>query len=137
MSREIKFRAWDDPTGCCGIGPVGMSYNARPDCDADAIMQFTGVLDKNGKEIYEGDIIIAKDYPFYGDEACEAELNYVGEVFWDEEGLRWYYEMHVVSNRVRGAACGDVLCNQKHDDKTSSDWEVVGNIYENPELLTP
>ena len=145
---EMKYRAWDgekmwtEITGFeCTSGTVdgifldGDYHNIKD--EQIEVLRFTGLRDKDGKEIYEGSIVITKDYPFYGDDPCEKELNYVGEVFWDEEGLRWCYEMHVVSDRVRGAACGDTLCNWKHDDKNSSDWEVIGNIYENPELLLP
>jgi hypothetical protein len=97
--REIKFRAWDAPSD--GNGPSGMSYGVRHDCDATAIMQFTGLRDKNGKEIYEGDII---EYPLE-----DYERNVRIEVKW----------------------CDEAACFGMPTDKV----EVIGNIYENPELL--
>jgi len=73
--------------------------------DAD-IMQYTGLKDKNGKEIYEGDILLC----------CELEIN--GTVFFNEGCFRVQWE------------------NCIEDLYENCDvYEVIGNIYENPELL--
>lgn len=90
--------------------------------------QSTGLFDINGVEIYEGDLITADCYPFYSDD----ELNYIAEVQYinDSDYLGWYYDLHVVSDRVRGAACGSGL-----PDIASNKLTVIGNIYQNPELL--
>jgi len=72
-------------------------------------LQFTGLLDKNGKEIYEGDIIANK---LELDEA--AEVKFFEGAFW--AGTKTYRDK--------------LLRLYIHDD-----WKVIGNIYENPELL--
>lgn len=80
------------------------------------LMQCTGLKDKNGKLIYEGDIIkIPDDYETYGQFACEKR-----EVYWNE-GFRLKPKWDA---RARG--------NWLEDTK---DFEIIGNIYENPELL--
>ena len=86
--------------------------------------QYTGVKDRNGVEIYEGDIITAEVYPFYSD----GLLNYVGVVGIDKGGV--YYDLKRVSNRVAGRSCGGNI------SELGGHQVVIGNIYENPELLT-
>lgn len=155
MSREYKFRAWDKkknifvPQGeivfsdygdtkvvvvpnC--IEYIGDSCHEYEDSNRFEIGQFTGRKDINNVEIYEGDIIVMNDYPFYGNaevitdsnQQCD-ELNYVGVVEWDDY-IGYFLNLKPVSNRVRGGAYGSTL--QYYDDML-----VVGNIYENPELL--
>lgn len=110
--REIKFRAWDtrasvmvysDDFDCWVI-------NKRPESWV-RMMQYTGLHDKNGKEIYEGDIVT---YPL-----CTGEPR-KGVVEWTDWGTG--YEPFTVCGK-----CGDV--------PQSRAVEVVGNIYENPELI--
>jgi uncharacterized phage protein (TIGR01671 family) len=80
--------------------------------DELVLMQFTGLLDKNGKEIYEGDVV--KDMGEYWQER-------VREIVWSEG--------HFVP-LVRAEYGHNCL-----DGYDSSEWEIVGNIYENSELL--
>lgn len=76
-------------------------------------MQYTGIKDKNGKEIYEGDIL--KCEGIYG------RTSFFGEIVWESSSFR----MH---------------CKEKFNDFLVS-WvggngsKIIGNIYENPELL--
>lgn len=79
-------------------------------------MQFTGLHDKNGKEIYEGDVMADKSKGVHkiwgGKELCVW-------VYWDETG-RW--SLH--DNNESGEY-----------SFTYKNWEVIGNICENPELI--
>lgn len=109
MTREIKFRAWEfDERKMYYNWPVlkfngETMYPFHPDVDTDReLMQFTGLTDKNGKEIYEGDIV--KTAP---------------KVFHKVIFNRGEFQISMVSLAY----------------KRESEVEVIGNIYENPELL--
>jgi uncharacterized phage protein (TIGR01671 family) len=119
--REIKFRAWQD----YGEGHRSLLYD-RGDLaeffDAtkgDPIMQFTGLKDKNGKEIYEGDILNLH-YPIVGLDIKDEYLSLIVVINFDG-GSFWF----------NGGGYTD--CNWHFYN--SEDREVIGNIYENPELL--
>ena len=92
------------------------------------LVQFIGKRDIKGKKIYEGDIVTAKAYPFYGNAPeitssngkCD-ELNYVGVVTYCEDTLSYFLDIKKVSNRVSG----DVVCLDIND----YDLEVIDNIY--------
>lgn len=130
----MKFRIFDQQLGkmCYFDLSNAASYASL----GYPVELFTGLLDREGKEIYEGDILVCKNYPFYGDAPeiressglCE-ELNYVGIVEWFDEEASFYVGLVVVSDRVRGSACGGTI--SEYIDRA----EVIGNIYENPELL--
>jgi uncharacterized phage protein (TIGR01671 family) len=88
-------------------------------------MQCTGLKDKNGKLIYEGDILRSEEYPFKNEES----YNYAAEVLWDDASATFYYYTFRISTNVVGRAEGNT------GNLNDYEWEVIGNIYENPELL--
>lgn len=82
----------------------------------ETVGQFTGLTDKNGKEIYEGDII-------FGDMIYKnSTLPHQGEVIYSKE-----YGSFATRNQA-----GDTLLCQLQ----LSSFEIIGNIHDNPELLT-
>lgn len=111
----LRFRAWDKETKTMnGMAEIYRNRNQeielRPRDENIILMQSTGLFDKNGKEIFEGDILGTKDGLLNGVVEYRADLGmFVNSL------IRY-------NNFER-------LCN------IGSDREIIGNIYENPELL--
>lgn len=115
--REIKFNfydtlrkkyiRWGDSNG-------GMSMSAFITHEYLKFLQYTGLKDKNGREIYEGDILT--DYGDEGPIFVEFSMKHAGFVFVDK------FDAH-----------GPTLYTPK--EISYEIFEVIGNIYENPELL--
>ena len=112
--KELRFRAWDKENGMSKplvISDMGIIALERPDFDRLEIMQYTGLKDKNGKEIYEGDII-RHDWGL--NKITFEDYSFTAE--------------HIISFD------GEFNCNL-YLSEIGSDCEVIGNIYENPELI--
>lgn len=130
--REIKFRVWDRDYECmhiCGendhdrmifLGDDNLAcyYNLQNGCgsgdtndDAYRLMQFTGLKDKHGREIYEGDILTND----FGD---IQEVRYANG--------RWACVLHKRSTSYWPAQFLDCVY---------MGWLVIGNVHEHPELL--
>ena len=90
--------------------------------DSDTVGQFTGLTDKNGKKIFEGDIlkIVHKYQSPFDDDTKEYTDITTDVVFFDDEGLCFSYGK------------SPFLCVA---DNVTAEYEVVGNIHDNPELL--
>ena len=91
------------------------------------VCQFTGILDKNGKEIYEGDVLRSDEYP-YSDLEDGKRDNYFAVVFYHEEYAR--FVTVTIKNPV-STVCG--ISEGNHGDVSRDemmDFEVVGNIHE-------
>lgn len=83
------------------------------------LLQYTGLKDKNVKEIYEGDILKV----FHFQESNKKKHYMIKEVAWKEDVAQFYFK------------CNDEFQNQLYVLLRYSECEVIGNIYENPELL--
>jgi len=128
--REIKFRAWDKNPNC----PYPMIANPLQRCDAFdvlnkksiykdwVLMQFTGLLDKNGKEIYFGDILQTSN----SDDSDGSDL-------WKPEDFG--YTVVVENPDELGVDFTGWVVGDDESVYSTLFVEIIGNIYENPELL--
>ena len=99
--------------------------------DPATIGQYTGLTDKNVKRIFEGDYLDGFEYPFY---RAEDDIhNYYAEVVWfdDPPAFGLYTIMYLDAN-VRGISEGNA---DYMADFEPHNWEVIGNIHDNPERL--
>ena len=130
MSREIKFKyIWSNPTKTNFLteiftldqiehGDQFMVLDNQPffrDYRVIARLQSTNLLDKNGKEIYEG-YLVQKIYKGKAYQVCEVKFNdgtFVVDDF-DADGKKFFWSLRGMQH-----------C-----------WKVVGNIYEHKELIT-
>lgn len=95
--------------------------------DPDTVCQFTGFLDKNGKEIYEGDVLRSDEYPYscIGDKERD---NYHAVVYYCEEGACF----GIVTVKNPGSDVGgisDGILDDVEREKMKN-FEVIGNIHE-------
>jgi uncharacterized phage protein (TIGR01671 family) len=134
MSREIKFRAWDNEKKKMYLvyaidwsdgeiisahlfdGIEGRKVYPNKEMGDDIeFMQYTGLKDKNGKDIFEGDFVQAQT-PY---STAQPKL-----VIWDSKRAGFFLK------------CDFVAYDSKNLYKMSGfKMEVIGNIYENPELV--
>ena len=95
--------------------------------DENTVCQYTGLTDKNGKKIFEGDILRGFQYPF----CYDGEYNYYAEIIFADCSFMTYTHKNP-SSCVRGISDGNT---ELMECWVSEDWEVIGNIYDNPDLL--
>lgn len=110
MNREIKFRAWN------GERMLRFKLFERPWPFSSEwlVMQFTGLYDKDGWEIYEGDILEVDD----SEDKSRCQMIFSNGAFTKQ----------YISDEP-------VVCEAWMENFDSEWWKVVGNIYENPDLL--
>lgn len=109
MARIIKFKAWDkENKKMLKHHEINFNWLQTGDFDYFIPMQYTGLNDKNKKPIYEGDILSMHNG------------QYNSQVIWDTDGY-----------------VADHIGNGGSESITTwiEDCEIIGNIYENPELL--
>lgn len=125
--REIKFKAWDKKNKQIAevvaidylANEVMLDYFGKMyflNFEYAELLQFTGLKDKNGTEIYEGDILQGTYY-FRGVgwyDTGEGDVEIKGKVVYEQGG----YE-------CQGYNLGDL----------TNDVEIIGNIYESPEIM--
>ena len=97
----------------------------------ETVGQFTGLTDKNGVRIFEGDILRGFEYPFCSN--INGEFNYFAEIVWfDDSSAFGIYTFKNPKSNVRGISEG----NTDYLEYFNADkWEVIGNIHDNPEIL--
>ena len=146
MNREILFKAKRKDNGEWAEGgyfcepytdkefiirwnSFGLSYNEFIEIDPDTLCQFTGLTDKNGRKIWENDILRGYQYPY----RSGGNDNYFAEVTWFENCQAFgIYTFKNPKSNVRGISEGNT---EFMENWNSEDWEVIGNIFDNADLL--
>jgi len=111
--REIKFRAWDGEEMWHGDLSSSIWTDGTVQYNLSKYMQYTGLKDAKGHEIYEGDVI--SDHVGSG---CVQYVDYYGAFrvnYFGTTRAKWFYDYILKGER--------------------ESIEIIGNIYENPELL--
>jgi len=125
--KEIKFRAWDkqwEKWVYSDIVGLDLFFANVTKGNLENVCEYTGLHDKKGKEIYEGDIIKLGDGTIgkveYGKCSCTADDNYCGG-----DAIGFNVNKEILGNGMPWS----------NNQTTSKNMKIISNIYENPELL--
>ena len=148
MMREIKFRAWDKKYGWMDVGPFWVENDGATWDDAQdrydtphreiertddlILMQYTGLKDKNGVEIYEGDIITREHVKLLSAAVLSALGRPQEQPKAQNEAVVWLQG----EAGFYGECCGNhATPNYKSLINSHAVLEIIGNVHEHPELL--
>jgi len=134
--REIKFRFWDPDTKTMSLEhPDATIWNGLLVCEGDTVlMQFTGMKDRKGNEIYEGDILketYGIGFSYY---LCKIG-NYDNQLTYEDNecGNGVYYDFLIGLHNGKPFHDGSLTNGMIYP--RVDEMDVIGNIYENSELL--
>ena len=160
--RELKFRAWIKPEGkmvvpdritldeggLLGIDvykSISLSFEPKTyGASKIVLMQFTGLKDKHGKEIYDGDILEADVSVIYSDRKKDLEYKRRGRVGFAGGSFHWDgISFDKILMKRTGDGSGTMLDeiieiknrNGAKEEFRCRNFEIIGNIYEHPHLL--
>lgn len=149
--RELKFRAWDRVKHkmLYGVSPfnahitdeneplLSLEYSKHDDCE---FMQYTGIKDKNGKDVYDGDVIYSSSYfKKKGGKRFVAQKPYrnpIAVIEWDDDSGAFSENQYENGEFQIGGFLFEATGEWESLKGTEKNViEVLGNIHENPELL--
>lgn len=137
IKREIKFRAWDTQLKSFTYSGFGgktfLLFIKRVNCKRYIINQFTGLKDKNGKEIYEGDIVQWK----------KSEQEHEDDYYYERRNISFNHGSFGFENWYtdeNNKLTKELIHHSKHFNVpdlyyVKFDIIIIGNIYDNPEFL--
>lgn len=127
-SKDFIMRYWDEINDCMSFNDptyIGLAFfNKEKGVDeGTVIMQYTGIKDLEGNEIYEGDIL-------------KNNMDSIGLVIWFSSGNSGcYWQVQDEFDRKRNKTGNLQMLGLVGDDWCDFEIKKIGNIYENPELL--
>lgn len=123
--REIKFRCWNGKEMLSWRRTeTEMSVRGWHQSDDYVLMQYTGLRDRNGVEIYEGDVVEFSVFDYNGhDEQYKGVVKFAA--------CQWQVWHSNDSEFYGSDGAFDLYVVHRHDDEI----EIIGNIWEQPELL--
>ena len=137
--REILFRGKDADSGIWCYGDLSYDREGKPYIRfwahngylvravvPETVCQYTGFVDKNGKKIFEGDLLNGFEYPFWNQR--DNSHNYFAEVIWfDEDGAFGLCAHKNPLSKVMGISDGMTESTAEFD---SRQWEIIGTIWD-------